>query len=248
MTKNAKTELVKSPDSATPTPGFALMKNTAGDSVDFKQIIADNFGDMGIDEMQGYLGKYSLPLGGATSWMQEDGSVIPYIEGVILKHQNIRLYWSKGLVSGAEAGTPPDCVSADSKTGIGSPSGNCTACPYSQFGTARDGEGRGQACKLRCQIFILGKEDMLPRRISLPPMSMKKFKAYMVRLATKGKAFYSVITKIGLERVTNKDNLPVSAANFSMVTELPPNEVAFMKNLKESFNPKIDLTKEGLDE
>src|SRR5262249_37088660 len=38
------------------------------------------------------------------------------------------------------------CSSQDNLIGIGEPGGTCVKCPLSQFGSARNGEGKGTAC------------------------------------------------------------------------------------------------------
>ena len=38
------------------------------------------------------------------------------------------------------------CQSPDNLLGIGEPGGTCIKCPFSQFGSARNGEGKGTAC------------------------------------------------------------------------------------------------------
>lgn len=38
------------------------------------------------------------------------------------------------------------CQSPDNLIGIGQPGGTCVNCPFSQFGSARNGEGKGTAC------------------------------------------------------------------------------------------------------
>lgn len=38
------------------------------------------------------------------------------------------------------------CQSPDNLIGIGEPGGTCIKCPFSQFGSARNGEGKGTAC------------------------------------------------------------------------------------------------------
>src|SRR5882672_6814537 len=38
------------------------------------------------------------------------------------------------------------CQAPDNLIGIGEPGGTCIKCPFSQFGSARNGEGKGTAC------------------------------------------------------------------------------------------------------
>lgn len=47
------------------------------------------------------------------------------------------------------------CRSNDCKTGIGEPGGACLICPLAQFGTARNGEGKGTACLLIYNFPVL---------------------------------------------------------------------------------------------
>jgi hypothetical protein len=38
------------------------------------------------------------------------------------------------------------CRSDDMRIGVGDPGGPCLTCPYNQFGTAKNGKGKGKAC------------------------------------------------------------------------------------------------------
>lgn len=51
------------------------------------------------------------------------------------------------------------CQSPDNLIGIGEPGGTCIRCPFSQFGSARNGEGKGTACNQFFNYAALIVED-----------------------------------------------------------------------------------------
>ncbi len=55
-------------------------------------------------------------------------------------------YKSRILFGPMDEGGGLRCQSPDNITGIGDPGGVCVKCPLSQFGSARNGEGKGTAC------------------------------------------------------------------------------------------------------
>jgi hypothetical protein len=55
-------------------------------------------------------------------------------------------YKSRILFNAMDTGGGMRCQSVDNITGIGDPGGTCVKCPLSQFGSARNGEGKGTAC------------------------------------------------------------------------------------------------------
>jgi len=57
------------------------------------------------------------------------------------------LFYKTRILFGAiDDGGGLRCQSPDNLVGIGEPGGTCIKCPFSQFGSARNGEGKGTAC------------------------------------------------------------------------------------------------------
>lgn len=186
------------------TSNFPVLFGTDGEG-SVAQVIEDNFGDEGFSPAD--LDRVKIPSGGGTSWEIPDEDPTRIIEGVIVYKQPTRSFWFKGRGEDGEEDSPPDCWSGDGKTGVGvfgagskdNPSGECEGCPMNVFGSSTRGSGNGKACKEQLQLFLLQKDAILPLQLALPPTSLKPFRKYMTRLASKGKSYMAVVTKLGLE-------------------------------------------------
>ena len=195
------------------------------------EIIEDNFGDDGFSPAD--LDRIKVPSGGGQAWDIPDEDPARYIEGVIVHKQPTRSFWFKGRGEGGEEDGPPDCYSPDSKVGVGvfgpgseaNPTGECAGCPMNVFGSSDRGSGEGKACKEQMQLFILQQDAVLPIQLSLPPTSLRPFRKYMTRLASKGKSFYAVVTRLALE-VTKGGGQTYSVVAPSKVGDLAPEEAA----------------------
>ena len=179
-----------------------------------------------------------------------------HIDGVVLFFKSSRSYWESKYEGGNE---PPDCSSADARHArprndeieIPAPtieegpySGYlaCDGCTFSEWGTAvRDGEPtRGQACKLTKQLFVLTPERMLPIVVSLPPTSLKVASNYFVQLADFGIDYKSIITRIGIQKVSGKGVPDYSAATFEKVDDLPPEQAATIAEYARELRPHFE--------
>lgn len=193
------------------------------------EIIEDNFGDDGFSVAD--LDRIKVPSGGGTSWDIPDEDPRRTVEGIIIHKQPTRSFWFKKRGEDGEDDGPPDCYSVDAKAGVGAfgpgsesnPTGACATCPMNVFGSSTSGSGNGKACKEQMQVFLLQPEAILPLQLSLPPTSLKGFRKYMTRLASKGKSFYAVITSFGLE-VQKGGGQTYSVVVPSKITDLPPEE------------------------
>lgn len=168
------------------------------------QVLEDNFGDEGFSSAD--LDRLTVPAGGGQAWTIPDEDPSRYIEGVIVHKQPTRAFWFNARGENGEEDTPPDCTAPDAQVGIGAfgpgstanPTGACANCPMNVFGSSSRGSGNGKACKEQMQVFLLQPSSILPLQISLPPTSLKPFRKYMTRLASKAIPFYAVTTKFGL--------------------------------------------------
>lgn len=190
------------------------------------QILADNFGDEGFSPTD--LDRIKVPSGGGTAWDIPDEEPSRKVEGVIIHRQPTRSFWfTKRGENGEEDDSPPDCYSNEAKMGVGAfgpgstsnPSGECASCPMNVFGSSINGSGKGKACKEQMQVFVLQEEAVLPIQISLPPTSLRGFKQYMTRLASKGKSFMSVVTAFTL-KVEKANGQTFSVVETAKVREL----------------------------
>lgn len=173
--------------------------------VDIKELIEMNLD--GEDITPGMLDRVKVPAGGATQWAIPDDTeeggerYEKVIRGVIIYSKMGRTFWK---CEQATAGTPPDCVSDDCIHGVGDPGGFCEQCPYAQFGSAKGGEGQGQACKKKRMIAILTEQSILPLILYVPPTSLKDMTKYLLSLSTRHKLpRHAVITEFSLVKDRN---------------------------------------------
>ena len=118
------------------TKEVAKVENYAIQTMDhgsIRSLLSEAAGPQGITPED--LDKVTIPTGGAQMWTVptlEGEDSVKDIYGIIVHHQDVRAYWSKSLEEsgGSEA---PDCSSADSITGFGTPGGPCSKCPLAQW-------------------------------------------------------------------------------------------------------------------
>lgn len=170
------------------------------------------------------------------------------LTGVIV-HQNLtRAYWKETLDEGG-GGQPPDCFSPDSVWGFGDPGDElrskgkgCDDCPMSEFGSADDGEGRGQACKQSHLLFLVTAGDVLPLVVRLAPTSLNPTKKFLIRLASKAVPYHAVVVQIGLEKATSQDGQDYAKATFSVAKRLGQEEAARVKAFGDALRPVFEQT------
>jgi len=201
-----------------------------------------------LEELEGLsttFDKVKIPAGGGLMFevIGDDGSPEPVkeIEGVILYHHATNSFYKEKYTGG---NNPPDCGSYDGKIGEGNPGGSCGNCPYNQFGSGDNGNGK--ACKNKRRIFILREGEVFPIMLSLPTGSLKEFTNFVRRLVTKGKRSHTLVTKISLKKATSSTGIQFSQAVFSIKRNLTEDEVSavlpLVDHIKElSKNIALDL-------
>jgi hypothetical protein len=192
-----------------------------------------------------------MPSGGGLFWEVpdlEDTKAEKALEGVIVHHNLTRAYWKDDL-DDAGGGQPPDCFSPDSVWGFGDPGDGlraegkgCEDCPMSQFGTADDGDGRGQACKQSHLLFLVTPGDMLPIVVRLAPTSLKPTKKFLLRLSSKAVPYYAVVARIGLEKKTSAGGQDYAAATFSVAKRLGADDASRVKAFGDALRPVFEQT------
>ncbi len=161
------------------------------------------------------------------------------LTGIILDYSTPRAYWK---TSDPVEGTPPDCFSEDSivsHEGIA-----CATCPFNDYGS-KDGDTNAKACKESVTLFLLRPDNIMPIIVRIPVSSKLRFQRYMTRLVGRMIPLSSVVTRITLEKTTNRTGQPYSLFNFEAIKELEPNEAdaakAFAKQFSELMNtPEIE--------
>lgn len=240
----AKTEIEKT------NGGLPAFRVLGMNPEDVKLAISHNIGSGGLTEFD--LPRIKVPSGGGTVWQ------VPtlggekneeHITGIIVGFKDVRAFWVEDYETSG-GGSPPECTSSDLVHGSGlfgarsavNPSGLCSDCPNSKFGTApakkkpgskteEEGLGRGQACKQMRAMFLLRPDVLLPIVISAPPTSLKNAKGYFIGLASEGQPYWKVVTRLTLAKDKNKDGLQYSAINFALAG----------KDLATSLVPDKDL-------
>jgi hypothetical protein len=205
-------------------------------------IIRQNVGAAGLKPAD--LDRIKLPTGGVTNWsvpgLSGDESAKD-LTGIIVHWNESRRYWADKY--GAGHRKPPDCASNDCIVGKGNPGGECSKCPLAEFGTAKDdagNEGAGQACKQVRTLFLIRASDFIPVVVSLPATSLRPCRNFFLRLASKRIPFYGVVCKLALHKERNAKGVDYAAADFTMVAQLAPEQVAVIEGVRKAIMPDLD--------
>jgi len=199
------------------------------------EVLSQNIGDGGLSRFD--LDTVKVPSGGATTWeipTLEGEDKSEEITGILVFWKDVRAYWEAEYDGSSN---PPDCYSDDMKIGVGEPGGKCSECPFAEFGSADKGEG--QACKQIRILFMIRKDDILPLTIPAPPTSVGPIKKYFMRLASKGIPYYSIITKLSLEKATNANGIKYSKIKPDFVEKLNKKTTQRIKEYQESIEPML---------
>lgn len=172
------------------------------------------------------------PSGGATAFTVPGLSgdeIYKELTGIVLDYTTPRAYWD---TPDPVEGTPPVCYSPDSLVShAGKP---CSRCQFNDFGS-RDGDSNAKACKESVTIFLLRPDNIMPIIIRVPVSSKLIFQRYMTRLIGKMIPLSGVVTKITLEKTTNKTGQAYSLYNFEAVSTLSPEETANARAFGQQF-------------
>lgn len=251
MAKQESTELI-------PVSDYAIMQ---ADQADLMDILTMNVGPQGLSQFD--LDRIKVPAGGGLQFdiptLDGEEQASTY-EGIIVHWQEPRAYWDVNFDESG-GGTPPDCSSPDGVIGEGkfgpdsegNPSGRCDDCQMSQWGSARGGERRGQACKQMRVLYCVRPDTMLPDVVICPPTSIKNMRKYFLRLAGRQIRFNSVITRFKLERTQSADGITYSRITPSFVARLDDDQAQrayeYGEAIKRAIGSRvIDLTQEDLGE
>ncbi len=196
-------------------------------------IIKDNVGTITAADLD----RVRVPAGGGMAWE------IPTLEGVeqekelagvIVEQREVRAFWASEFTGG---NAPPECASPDGEVGFGEPGGVCASCPMATFGTARGGEGKGQACRLMRLLFLLRPESLLPMVLVVPPSSLKAIRQYMLRLASGATPYHVVVTSFTLEKTKNDTGIVFSRIVPTLKERLSPEEASRIAQYREALLP-----------
>ena len=209
---------------------YAILKH---DPEQISEMISNAAGGQGMNFND--LERITIPTGGNTHWqvssLEGDDQSVEAIVGVIIICQDSRVFWKKEM--GGET-SPPDCASNDLITGVGDPGGECAVCPNAEYGSKT--QGRGQACKVRRNLFMFGEDSVIPFVLQLPITSAQICRKYLFKLAGKAVPMFGCITKVTLERQKTSSGISYSVAKFKAASYLE-------KKIRDDF--KIIATRLG---
>jgi hypothetical protein len=176
-------------------------------ATDVLEAVKENIGNDRITDRD--LDRITVPSQGGLNWTVptlEGEDSAKTLDGIIVHWTSPRAYWATGLEVGGNS--PPDCSSHDGETGYGNPGGECFGCPLNQWGSAEGGGGK--ACKEKRMLFLLRATDLLPIVIQAPSTSIQSVKKYLLRLASQGMPYWSVMTKLSLEKAQSSTGIAFS--------------------------------------
>lgn len=190
------------------------------------------------------LNHIKTPVGGSLTWslptLDGDEENVKDFEAIIVHSQIQRTYWKEAFSGG---GSPPDCFSNDAIVGIGDPGGKCELCPNDQFGSSPT--GRGKACQTKRIMFLVRPNNLLPVMLRVPVGSLKNSRKYLANLAGESKRVYSVVTKFGLERDKNQDNIQFSKITFQRAGAV--DDITAVEKYVEAIMPYIQQAARKVD-
>lgn len=197
------------------------------------------------EDMDGFTPSFQrikIPGGGVTQFEMpsDDPSQPNYeqkLEVVILFNHANNSYWPEG--SEYDDDTPPQCQSADGKTGYGAPGGVCLTCPLNKFGS--DSRGSGKACKNMRTLYVLRSGDMMPYILSLPPTSIKAWKDfYNKTFYCRNRPSYASLVEITLTRKSS-NGFDYGVAVFKHIRDFEGEELAAVSEYAQSFRAQAKL-------
>lgn len=113
-------------------------------------------------------------------------------EATILFVKNSNYYY-EGRYNAADP-KPPVCASSDGLLpdyGEKIQHDNCKECPRNKY---RE-DGSGKECRNKKVLYVRLGSAIIPKRLSIPPTSIKYINNYLLNLASIGKQYASVVTK-----------------------------------------------------
>lgn len=209
----------------------------------------------GQDVTEFSLARVGIPAGGGTTWevpTLTGTDPTKELQGVVVFFKNSRSFWEGEYEGGNE---PPDCSAADAKHATSNGEVEipasldergkllCDTCDFAEWGSSKTGSGRGQACKLTRQLFLIVPDRMLPLVVNLPPTSLKRASSYFLELANFGKDYKRIITKIGLEKTSGKGVPDYSVATFAAGDDLEPEVADLMAQYADALRPHFEAVR-----
>jgi hypothetical protein len=210
--------------------GYAALKNNALD------IINENLKSQTLSHS--LFDVVKSPSGGTTVFTVPGISgdeIEKELTGIILDYATPRAYWE---TPDPVEGTPPVCFSKNSI--ISHDRKACSHCEFNTHGSRNGGETNAKACKESVLIYLLRPNNIIPLIVRVPVTSKIAFLKYTTRLVSSLTPISGVVTKITLEKATNKTGQPYALYNFEAVSALNAEDAANSKEFSLKF---MDLIK-----
>lgn len=164
-------------------------------------------------------------------------------EGILIDQHPCNAWWEKSYQE-TGGGEQPDCSSLDGINGIldGGDAIECITCPHNQWGSGRDDQGektRGKACKNMKRLHILMNEHELPRRLTLPPSSIKEADIFLSTLRDRNIPMTSAKLRFSLIEGTNKQGIKYSEIHFEYLGQIAIEEYLKIKEFLRQHKAQI---------
>jgi len=151
------------------------------------------------------------------------GTEVEEFQGILLHYRDSRAYWEGSFKGGGEM---PQCISRDAITGEGEPGGDCSHCPFSQWGSAP--AGKGQACRLSRTLYILRPESLLPLTLRLSPGQLMEQMTYITFLLGSMQSWDQIVTHFRAHVSTSNTGIEYNQVSYLKVRELTDIEKPLM--------------------
>lgn len=217
---------------------FALFK--VGEPSKVLELMMENLGNDGLNFSSLTSVTWPTAIKGTPAWqidMADGPKAVAEVPCVILRYRDGRLFWGASFAE--SDGSPPACVSEDKIVGVGKPGGECAKCPLNEWGSHRRDDGtptRGKACQERRRLFVMTPWSLLPVHFNIPPTSLKPIQQYFAKLVGLGLPYYSVMSKMRLNKAPNKDGVEYAELSIEMMARLGDDEIKVFRAINRQFD------------
>ncbi len=217
---------------------FAIMKP----GNDVNALAVENLGGAGISKND--IKKVKVPSGGGVMWEVPtiDGpQYVEHLDAIIIHTGMTRAYFKTEYDGSKE---PPDCSSLNAVIGNGDPGGKCLDCPMDEFGSSPNPKSDGKACSEMREVYFMRPNSVFPTLLRVPSMSLGNARTYLVDLTDAGLRKHHVVTRLSLEKATNKRGAEYSRVVFQKVDNIEDTEAidqyeAMMRPILEEATKEI---------
>ena len=172
----------------------------------------------------------------AQMFKMPDEQKVETFEGVILDQHPANAWWEPSEEEIGDKVRVPNCFSQD---GISPMEGSdmpqadkCNGCPQNEYGTAEKGEGK--ACKNMKRFMVLQEGSLFPRRLTIPPSSLKSADLYMTSLVDRGLPYRCVVTEFKLLE-HSKGEVEYSEIMFEKVNVLEADDLVTVAGIVRQY-------------